>query len=75
MEELNKTIIKLTEEELNFVKVREEILMRKRIELQLLTNEKDMFISSLLRKYKLDEKKTYLIKENGEIEEKLEDKK
>lgn len=74
MEEL-KDVVKLNEEEIGFLKVRENIILNKKIELQLIQNEKDIWVSSILRKYKLDEKKIYIIKENGIIEEKIETEK
>jgi len=58
---------KFTNEELNGVKVRESLLQAKQIEFSLLSNEKDIYVTGILEKYKLDPKAKYTIAEDGEI--------
>ena len=73
MEILNEGIdsnITLTKEELKEIQLRENILFSKKVELDLLKNERDLYWLSLTKKYALDEKKVYSIDKDGKIIEK-----
>ncbi len=69
METLNDNI-KLTETEFAALKMRDELISIKDIELRLLKNERDSFLDSVFKKYNLDSKKSYNIHKDGTISEK-----
>jgi hypothetical protein len=69
MDEL-KVTVKITSEELNALQLREDILFKKDLEKKLLQNERDMYWITLIKKYNLDEKKTYSIDKDGNVIEK-----
>lgn len=64
------TDIILTKEELQALQLREDIIMSKKIETNLLQNERDILWLSLVKKYNLDEKKVYDVNKEGKISEK-----
>lgn len=64
------TDIILTKEELQALHLREDIIMSKKIETNLLQNERDILWLSLVKKYNLDEKKVYDVNKEGKISEK-----
>jgi hypothetical protein len=71
METLDKVdVIKLSTDELRALKTRQDVLMNKKIELNLLQNESDLHWLSLVKKYNLDERKIYNVDKDGIISEK-----
>lgn len=64
------TDIVLSKEELQGLQLREDIILSKKIETNLLQNERDIFWLSLVKKYNLDEKKVYDVNKEGKISEK-----
>jgi hypothetical protein len=71
METLNESLATLTKEEFRGLRMREDILVNKRIEENLLQNERDLYWLAISRKYKLDENKSYDISKDGVVTEKI----
>lgn len=69
METLNESII-LTKEELQGLHTRQDIIMNKNLEINLLQNESELYWLSLAKKYNLDSKKVFNVDKEGHVTEK-----
>lgn len=75
MEEIkNDNKVQISAEDLNGLKIREDVLINKKIEINLFQNERDSYWISLVKKYNLDEKKIYVVDKDGFLTEKQDNK-